>query len=70
VSAIDLRDWLDELEDDDVDLLAMRFAGCTLEDIGDEAGTSVSGAFSRCRKLGHQLRERIADGGDARTSGR
>jgi hypothetical protein len=78
VSAIDLRNWLGELDDADVAVLAMRLAGHTLGDIGDVTGASVSGAFARCRRLGQRLREHIADarrescdqnktrGGDAR----
>lgn len=61
ISAIDLRAWLDELDGDDVDALAMRFAGHTLEEIGAEVGTSVSGAFARCRRLGKELRGRVDD---------
>jgi len=59
VSALDLRRWLANLDDPDVIMLGMRCAGCTLESIADEVGLSVSSVFSKLKRLGTELRERI-----------
>lgn len=61
VSAIDLCAWLDDLDGDDVDVLAMRMAGFTLDEIGEALDCSTSGAFARCRRLGGDLMKRISD---------
>lgn len=62
VSAIDLGTWLDDLADSDVDALAMRMAGYTLDEIGEALGCSTSSAFAKCRRLGRDLLDRMKDG--------
>jgi hypothetical protein len=59
VAALDLRAWLTGLDDEDRDALAMRAAGFTFDEIGDALDCSTSAAFARCRRLGHELAERV-----------
>jgi hypothetical protein len=54
-SAVDLRDWVGGLADEDRELLAARFAGKTLNEIATATDKSVSCIFSRLRQLGGDL---------------
>lgn len=57
-SALDLDRWMRELPDEDRALLAMRFAGHTLQEIADAFEISVSRTFARLKLLGLALAER------------
>jgi hypothetical protein len=57
MSAFDLTRWLEELSVEDQDLLALRAAGYTLEEIADKTGMSVTSVFGNCRRLGVGLAE-------------
>ena len=58
VSAIDLEAWISSLPDDDQTLLSMRMAGHRLKSIARRLGIRTERAWSRCRRLGHELAER------------
>jgi len=58
VSAMDLCDWLDSLDEADREMLGMRGAGYGLKDISGATGNSVAKVFRRARELGHELAER------------
>jgi DNA-directed RNA polymerase specialized sigma24 family protein len=58
VSAFDLVAWTDNLSSDDRQLLARRYEGFGLEEIGKETGRSVAGVFRRARQLGLELAAR------------
>lgn len=58
VSAIDLTDWLRTLTVEDVELLAMRVAGFTLEECAQATGGTTGVAFRRLRELGEGLAQR------------
>lgn len=59
-SAIDLTAWLAELEDEDRTIVAARYAGESLKEIGAATGRSISATFSRLRCLGRDLMTRSA----------
>jgi DNA-directed RNA polymerase specialized sigma24 family protein len=54
-SALDLRDWLARLPEEDQKLLTARFTGCTLAEMAVETNRSVSAVFARLKKLGTEL---------------
>jgi len=58
VSAIDLEAWIASLPEDDQVLLSMRMAGHRLKSIARRLGIRTEKAWSRCRRLGHELAER------------
>ena len=58
VSAIDLEAWISSLPEDDQVLLSMRMAGHRLKSIARRLGIRTERAWSRCRRLGHELAER------------
>jgi DNA-directed RNA polymerase specialized sigma24 family protein len=57
-SAIDLGAWLAQLEDDDRAIVAARYGGDSLKEIGAATGRSISGVFSRLRELGNAVADR------------
>jgi hypothetical protein len=57
-SALDLDRWMRDLADEDRVLLAMRFAGHTLQEIAEAFGVSISRVFARLKLLGMALAER------------
>ena len=59
-SAIDLGAWLAELDGDDRAIVAARYAGDSLKEIGAATGKSISATFSRLRSLGRDLMSRSA----------
>jgi hypothetical protein len=58
LSAIDLEAWIASLPEDDQVLLSMRMAGHRLKSIARRLGIRTERAWSRCRRLGHELAER------------
>jgi hypothetical protein len=59
-SAIDLRTWLDGLDNDDRHLLELRAAGCGLAECAVVVGVTTSSASCRLRLLGQALAARAA----------
>ena len=58
LSAIDLEAWIASLPEDDQVLLSLRMAGHRLKSIARRLGIRTERAWSRCRRLGHELAER------------
>lgn len=58
VSAIDLEEWLDQLDAQDRELLELRSQGFTLAEIAGMLDWHISDACSRCRQLGRELAAR------------
>jgi DNA-directed RNA polymerase specialized sigma24 family protein len=54
-SALDLRDWMARLPEEDQQLLTARFTGYTLGEMAVETNRSVSAVFARLKKLGAEL---------------
>lgn len=54
-SALDLRDWMASLPEEDQKLIAARFTGYTLAEMASETNRSVSAVFARLKKLGTKL---------------
>jgi len=54
-SAVDLRDWMASLPEEDQQLLTARFTGRTLAEMAVETNRSVSAVFARLKKLGTEL---------------
>jgi hypothetical protein len=57
-SAVDLLDWLRTLEPEDIELLALRLMGFTIEETAEAMHVSTSTAFKRLRELGTDLANR------------
>ncbi len=55
--ALDLARWMETLNQEEKELLALRYGGFTLGEIADIEDESVSTVFARLRELGAELAE-------------